>query len=361
MSTLRRSTDRDWPSIKKLFKRNNITGHLDSIVFNKYWFNASDSDEWNVFLVEDDSSIMRGIMMVIEAPVLLFGDSCNIGWISTGFVDGFHSNSNSTFGAQLYLTIYRKYDLVGALSGNDNSLPINTFLGNSVLGLSMVRHLFINCEDVLKICSKGRTFTLNDKSRLLHRENYELHKISNIPSDYMDLWGSVKTNFDFIINKTSDYLKWRYVDSPFLNYDILEFRKGKKLIALIITRIQSTRVGRALRVLDIIVEKKHANNIVKEIGKFASDNNYIFVDFFVIGSYFNKSFKDAGFYNSDDDDVTNNVPNLLSPIECRQWSNSFHVGGLMMNDINWSSPERILFTKGDGDRDWPTSHDIRVI
>ena len=222
----------------------------------------------------------------------------------------------------------------------------------------MVRHLFVNREDVFKICNKGKIFSLNDKSRLLHRGNYELHKISKIPSDYLDLWNSVKINFDFIINKTSDYLKWRYIDSPFLDYDILEIRTGKKLIALIITRIQSTHIGSALRVLDIIVEKKHASNIVKEIGKFASYNNYIFVDFFVIGSFFNESFKDAGFYNSDDDDVTNNVPNLLSPVDCRQWSNSFNVGGLMMNDIKFSNPERILFTKGDGDRDWPTSYDI---
>ena len=125
MSTLRRTSDHDWSSIKKLFKNNGITGHLDSIVFNKYWFKSSDSDEWNVFLVEDDSSIMRGIMMIIESPVLLFGDSYNIGWISTGFVDDFHNNS--TFGAQLYLTIYRKYGLVGALCGNENSLQINKF------------------------------------------------------------------------------------------------------------------------------------------------------------------------------------------------------------------------------------------
>jgi hypothetical protein len=31
-----------------------------------------------------------------------------------------------------------------------------------------------------------------------------------------------------------------------------------------------------------------------------------------------------------------------------------------MSDINWNSPERILFTKGDGGRDWPTSNDIRT-
>jgi hypothetical protein len=63
MSILRRAIDSDWPSIKKLFKLNDITGHLDSYVFNKYWFNASAVNEWNIFLVEDDSSSVRGIMM----------------------------------------------------------------------------------------------------------------------------------------------------------------------------------------------------------------------------------------------------------------------------------------------------------
>ena len=358
MSILRRAVDSDWPSIKKLFKLNGITSHLDSFIFNKYWFNTSAVNEWNIFLVEDDSSSVRGIMMMIEAPVLLFGSSCIIGWISTGFVDQF--KINSTFGAKLYLTIYRKYDLVGALCGNHNSSPINNLLGNSVLDLSMVRHLFVNCEGAFNICSKEKFALLNDKSKLAHKENYEVHKLTTIPSDYSDLWNSVKINFDFIVNQTSDYLKWRYIDAPFLDYSIVQLRKDKKLIALIITRIQSTPVGRALRILDIIVEKKHANNVVKEIGQFASDNNYMFVDFFVIGSYFNKSFKDAGFYNSEDDDIVNNIPNLLSPIDCRQWSGNFNVGGLMMSDINWNNPERILFTKGDGDRDWPTTNDIKA-
>ena len=53
------------------------------------------------------------------------------------------------------------------------------------------------------------------------------------------------------------------------------------------------------------------------------------------------------------------VPNLLSPIENRDWSYTFHIGGYLSDLIKKKYKNQIWFTKGDGDRDWPTPFDLK--
>ena len=53
------------------------------------------------------------------------------------------------------------------------------------------------------------------------------------------------------------------------------------------------------------------------------------------------------------------MPNLLSPIENRDWSYTFHIGGYLSDLIKKKYKNQIWFTKGDGDRDWPTPFDLK--
>jgi hypothetical protein len=360
MSRLRKTTSEDWDNIKDFFNRNPVGGHIDLFEFNKYWFNISNSKEWNIYIIEESDSIIRGLMMIIEAPLLLFGNNYKIGWISTGLVEDF--SRSSTFGAQLYLKIYREYKIVGALSGNKHSLPINSFLGESILGLSMVRYLFINSEDVLELCNTKEDIKISDRSKISHNSNIELFEVNDIPADYSKLWNGIKLNFDIVVNRTDSYLKWRYISSPFLKYKLLDIRLDNKIIALAVVREQNTYAGSVLRVLEIIVGAEYMDDAIKEITQYSFNKKYLFTDFFVIGDYYKESFDRIGYYNSNTHNFVENIPHLLSPVEHRKWTNTFHVGGAMINEnIEWSDSKRILFTKGDGDRDWPTNFDIRNI
>jgi len=82
-------------------------------------------------------------------------------------------------------------------------------------------------------------------------------------------------------------------------------------------------------------------------------------DFLVIGSSQDGSLAEAGFQLADETSGLDCVPHLLSPVEHRPWSNTFHLGGaLAQGSEAWRKPEAVYFTKGDGDRDWPTAHDL---
>jgi len=362
VKNLRQITDSDWNKLKTFFTLHVPSGHLAIKEFNKHWFSRPDSDNWTGFLIEDEASCIKGVMMVIEAPILLNGNEKVIGWISTGIVD--ESIRSLTFGPQLYFKVYKYYDVVGALSGNKKSTPINSTLGYSPFDLSMVRHLFVNSEKVALISDKNtmEEVLVSDRSNLRVDNKCILEVQNNIPKEYSTLWKRVRSNFDLITNKTEEYLNWRYIDSPITEYQILSLKMMDDLIALIIVRIQKTNAGSVLRVLDIITDYDYIDDAVRSVTKYSIDIGCIFSDFFVIGHYFNDGFKKAGYLSSETCARLAGVPHLLSPVEHRIWSNTFHIGGNLMNDKNLlTDPSRILFTKGDGDRDWPTNYDCQLL
>ena len=57
--------------------------------------------------------------------------------------------------------------------------------------------------------------------------------------------------------------------------------------------------------------------------------------------------------------IYSKIPNLLSPIEYRHWSPLFYIGGKEINKKLFLNYKNIWFTKGDGDRDFPTQHDLK--
>jgi hypothetical protein len=86
----------------------------------------------------------------------------------------------------------------------------------------------------------------------------------------------------------------------------------------------------------------------------------LFVDFMVIGSCQNTFLTEGGYLASDEVTELEAIPHLLSPVEQRRWTNTFHMSGhLAKSDEAWRKPEAVYFTKGDGDRDWPTTYYLR--
>ena len=86
--------------------------------------------------------------------------------------------------------------------------------------------------------------------------------------------------------------------------------------------------------------------------------NPLFIDFIVFGTKEDRFLKLSGFVLIKEK-LKEIVPNLLSPIENRDWSYSFHIGGYLSNLIGKKHKTKVWFTKGDGDRDWPTPYEIK--
>ncbi len=86
----------------------------------------------------------------------------------------------------------------------------------------------------------------------------------------------------------------------------------------------------------------------------------LYTDFIVVGNNQDKHLLKAEFQLTSKKNKFEEIPNLLSPIDYRQWSYTFHLGGYISRKTQcWKNNNKVWFTKGDGDRDWPTPCNIK--
>ena len=290
--------------------------------------------------LQSDNGKIHGIMMLIIVPIWVDGKISTMAWISTGVVDEIYQKKG--LGASLYIWAYRKYDLVGALSGNEKSIPINNKLGKSKKNVYMRRFLVIHQSNVSLLCQNNNNINYSQfikKYKLL--SDAKFINVDKIPSDYTSLWESFRKNFYLIVNRDCDYLIWRYLKAPFIKYEMLELRIKNRLEAFAIVRIQNTKFGSVMRVMELICNFRLSDLIWNNLCHYSAENGNLFTDFFAIGTCYDKFLEKVGFTNTYLSKELESIPHLLSPIEIRKWTNTFNLGGLLINQIDFSQfPEK---------------------
>lgn len=152
-------------------------------------------------------------------------------------------------------------------------------------------------------------------------------------------------------------MEWRYLQAPHIHYCLVEMRLGGRLHAFAVLRFEPTPSGVVCRVLDMSADQESAVDAWCSVTELAESKGALFTDFMVIGTAQDEYLRDAGFELADAESGLDAIPHLLSPVEHRRWSGTFHMGGCVaLADQGWRRPEAIYFTKGDGDRDWPTTY-----
>jgi hypothetical protein len=358
---IRQLTDKDWPALYH-FLKDNAKGHCSDRSFNEYWFKTSRYKGWSCMVLEGLDKKLRGIMMFIVVPVWFNGRQQNMAWISTSAVD--LSAQKQGAGAMLYLWGYRTFSILGGLAGNENSTPINDILGQKSEDIYMRRYLYLHSSEVCNLClSKNkeyiRSMALSWKKTL--EGGLIARLIANIPKDYNAIWLKFRENFIFTTNRDREYLRWRYQFSPHIKYQFLEMRVDTDLKGFAVIRKQETPYGNIVRVMELISLADYENDTWEAIVSYSENINALFTDFHVIGSFYNKSLQYTGFLESTKKNGLDAFPNLFSPLSHRQWSKTCHFGGnLLKKNKSWLNVDKIYFTKGDSDRDFPTNYELRV-
>jgi hypothetical protein len=355
----------DWPAIRDFADRHFGMSHNTNAAFNEHWFRCrgiapeqeAELDGWAGLVIVDGDRLL-GIMMFIITAAQFAGASSPMAWISTGVVDDEARAVGA--GAPLYLWIYKKFPIVGALSGNALSGPINSLMGHEIPGVSMCRHLAVHDERVrgiLPVEFKG------DLSAVFHAGeipaaltwNWE----SGLPADYNQLWEEFGRTGVFTTDRTPEHYQWRVATAPFMDYRILSIRRHKMLVGMAVVRFQETPAGVACRIIDFIAAPADAAGSFAAVAAACANAGALFSDFHVIGSIFDSALDDGGYRRPETDPALDAVPNLLSPVDHRKWTNTFNIGGqLARKNQEWRSPDGVYFTKADSDRDWPTKYEL---
>ena len=350
--------NKDWSLFEAFAKKNLVKSFIINKRFNKFWFKKK---RWSILIKKTKNQIqMLNMFIIFKAK--FFKKKINLCWASTAMTSP-NYNSAGIFGLSMF-HLSKIFPILIMSCGNKNSLPINQSLGTSIDNLNLRRFIFSNnikCIQMIKI-NKRKLF----KEKIL--SNKKIHYINDlnckletkIPKDLNNLWSKFSSNLSLSIVKDYSYLKWRYEKAPFQKYYFLTFRNRKNILkGISVIKFQSTKFGLCSRIVDFMsfstkISKKIWQGTILECIKKKS----LFIDFIVFGTKEDKFLKSSGFILINKK-LNLVVPNLLSPIENRDWSYTFHIGGYLSDQIKKKYKNQIWFTKGDGDRDWPTPFDLK--
>lgn len=354
--------DADFPSFQEFAEKEFGQSHCRTMEFNRHWFHSPWADGWSARVCEDQEGRLGGVFMLITVPALLNGKSIPLTWISNGAMR--EDLAKGLAGAQLYFWIYRQHPLVGALNGNENSDPINAAMGLNIPGLSMRRFVALHSPACAQLCRpehRERIAALADASKEVSVPGVRLNETRSCPRDYEALWQGYAADFALTIDRQPAYMAWRYRDAPYLRYLFLEVRNEERLVGLAVGRRQMTPAGVVLRIVDFMAEDDWSDRVWAAVSAHAAQTGAIFTDFIVIGTRQDRFLGAGGFCLADEMTGLNAVPHLLSPVEHRAWHlTSLYFGGAAARaETTWRQPDKVWFTKSDGDRDWPTTYDLQ--
>ncbi len=173
--------------------------------------------------------------------------------------------------------------------------------------------------------------------------------------DSVDIfWKQVKDKYPITIDRTKEYLNWRYANHPIINYHIFVTMKSYKIKSFIILRIEEPPGYRIGRIIDFISDDDAEENTLFHLIEYCRKNDVNLIDFFFTGSFHIESLKKVGF-REDNEEPYDSIPMLFNPVDRNRKTVNFAFNindkklfYMRIEDINnW------YITKGDGDQDRP--------
>jgi len=349
-------TDADWPLFVSFAEKNFVASHPIDRDFMNFWFRRSDGS-WTIQSAFSENGSMAAVNMMVEAPGRIGDTRAPITWLSTIIAE--EEAQKIGIGGQMLFHSHRTLPFVGCTCANSQSLPINEALGLDFPGLKMRRFVRVLTHECLKIV-KGECHKLVKRKLgpLKYPENQLLKRTwSNIvPDDFNELWIRFSSQFTCVVERSFTYMNRRYLNTPYFKYHLLIIRSlTKELHGLSIVRFQSTPSGQCARIVDFIALPGSETDIWRHTLQACMEKKCLYADFIVMGTGQDRYLREAGFSIESDRNGLEGVPNLLNPIDYRSWTYTFHISGTLPRLVdNWRVNNKVWFTKGDGDRDWPT-------
>lgn len=355
-------TDKDILKLQAYCAQHFGNSHTADPAFTHYWFYRED-EGWTIRLMMDNQEEIVGVVYYIRAPARLNSQSTSIYWVSTLHVKESYRQQGT--GAKLLLHSYKTLPLLGSMCGNEQSLPLSRLLGSTVAGENIRRYIYLLSSDALNFAEPSTQTYL--RQLFAQQRSIRQTSLSNqwrddfpIAAEYEPLWLEFSQSLQCCVERSRDYMCHRYLRAPHLTYRILTIRLAEQLVGLAVVRFQVTVLGKVARVVDFLAKPALAYQAWHQLLLACQQEGAAFADFFVLGSYQHDALTMAGWLQASEVNRLESLPNLLSPIDYRRWSYSFHLGG---HHLSPQAPlpaiDRVWFTKGDGDRDWPTPQLIK--
>ena len=353
-------TDADWPLFVSFAEKNFVDSHPIERDFMDFWFRRDDGS-WTIQSAFRENGQMAAINMMVEAPGRIGNIRVPITWMSTALAED--DAQEIGIGGQMLFHSHRTLPFVGCTCANAQTLPINEALGLDFNGLKIRRFVRVLSKKCLQIVKEDcRNLVENKIGTLQYPENKNLNRTWSeaVPIDFDELWNMFSSKLTCLVERNFQYIKRRYLNTPYIKYHLLVIRSlTHELHGLTIVRFQSTPFGKCARIVDFVARPGSETDVWRHTLHACLEKNCLYADFFVMGTGQDSSLNESGFSMETESNGLEGIPNLLAPIDYRRWTYTFHISGTLprlIDDLRINN--KVWFTKGDGDRDWPTPSTI---
>ena len=208
-------------------------------------------------------------------------------------------------------------------------------------------------EGALK--TKASSYQLKSKILLAPGMNYKY--VKNFNSDFNFFWKTIRQKYRITIERTAQYLNWRYANHPYFKYFILTAKKDNKLLGYLIYRFEKTPNFKIARIIDFISLESFETDLLKKFVLDVQRKNADMADFMFSGNYYHKILKTVGFFEANNT-IFKNFPILFNPISYKKSYINFMVWSKdkNINQNEFYNPSNWYLTKGDSDQDRPNPH-----
>ena len=300
-------------------------------------------------LINDSSSGIDSQLGFIPVELKLFEDYYNSAWhISFFTLEKFRGKG---IGTKLIEYGNNFFDFTMVLSGSDGTKKIYLNTNGRDFG-NLNRYIGLlnkkRIEDYLQFTIDKNEINLSDD------EKNEIQRVNKLNDDYNEFWNKVKCRYPITVNRTKEYLHWRFLEHPLLDYHFLLLKENSSIVGFAIIRFEDNNDElKAARLIDMIVFEKFEKILLNLVSRYCLEKAD-FIDFFCTGSFYKKSFDDMNFFNNLSEKLS--FPTVFNPIDLKRRS---EINFFFKNNTNkkfdgkLDDIENFYFVKSDSDQDRP--------
>jgi len=168
---------------------------------------------------------------------------------------------------KLHEKIEEDYTLVMAKSISDMILPLTKkrnyiYIPNAVY---MIR--ILNLQSFIKERLSKKRREKRKREKQLDEKPPGLEIVSRFNEEYDDFAEKLCKKYDFTVLKTSEYLQWRYIDCPVINYTVFRLNTNSRISGYVILRISDEKGIKYGWIIDMLVDPLDSSSFNKMLKK----------------------------------------------------------------------------------------------
>jgi len=124
-----------------------------------------------------------------------------------------------------------------------------------------------------------------------------IYEIKKFTDDIDSLWKKVRQNYQVVVPRTKEFLNWRFINNPEINYKIFSINNDKELLGYIIVKIYKGTKETLGHIVDILsVDEKVAEELLQASYNYFSGNGIQKISCWMQNPYFySKLMEEEGF------------------------------------------------------------------